>query len=253
MNTQMAINLRYEDIDTLQDINGITIAEIEKRARPARRGDGKSLNNGGISDSGFLGANESFKEVIKADWETVYSMDTTHIELATHIKAIWDKEHIHVKAIWDKEYIYENPHYIIYNHSLKGYNISYRDTIAFKPCILCFGVTVIAAAILTPWALIGLIPTTLLTILVKKKAQILYVTAESHKGCQENLFLGKKSWNELIKITNIHNGEAITIGEGVIDYIAEYGFYEGGGDQNKYRVNPKRLVTILTGIRPNVN
>lgn len=248
MNTPMAINLRYEDIDNLQDINGVTIAEIEKRARPALDGDrnnGKLLNNGGISYSGFLGANESFKKVIKTDWETVYSMGTTHIELATHIKAIWDKEHI--PENWNK------PHYIIYNHSLKGYNIRYRDTIAFKPGILCFVVTIVAAAILTPWALIGLIPTTLLTILVMKKAQVLCVTAESHKGCQANLFLGKKGWNERIKITNIHNGESITIGKGVIDYIAEYGFYEGGGDQNEYRVNPKRLVTILTGIRPNVN
>lgn len=245
MNTQMAINLRYEGIDKLKDINGVTIAEIEKRSSPALNGDGKLLNNGGISYSGFLGANESFKEVIKTDWKTVYSMGTTHIELATHIKAIWDKEHI--PGNWNK------PRYIIYNHSFKGSNVRYRDTIAFKPCILGSVVTTVAAVMLTPWALMGLIPTTLLTILVMKKAQILCVTAESHKGCQEDLFLSKKGWNEQIKIANIHNNESMTIGKGVIDYIAEYGFYEGGGDQNEYRVDPKRLVTILTGIRPDIN
>ena len=55
-----------EQIPTLASINGISIDEIEKRARPAKRslGPNQTVETEGMSYSGFLGLNESFKEVL---------------------------------------------------------------------------------------------------------------------------------------------------------------------------------------------
>lgn len=37
---------------------------------------------------------------------------------------------------------------------------------------------------------------------------------------------------------------------GIINYIENFGFYEGGGSQNPYRVDPDKLYTLLTGQKP---
>ncbi len=42
------------------------------------------------------------------------------------------------------------------------------------------------------------------------------------------------------------NEEKIVLGEGVINYIRKYGFYEGGVN-NPYRVDPLHLAAVLTG------
>lgn len=40
---------------------------------------------------GFLGENESCKEVLKKDWQTVLSLGTSHMELAAHLKTVCDE------------------------------------------------------------------------------------------------------------------------------------------------------------------
>ncbi len=64
-------------IETLTSINGLSIAEIEQRARP-----------GAYSQAGFIGKEESFKEVLRKDWETVEKLQVTHSELAEHLSYI---------------------------------------------------------------------------------------------------------------------------------------------------------------------
>ena len=57
-----------EQIHTLASINGLSIHEIEERARP------ENVENNGMSYSGFLGIEESFKEVLLSDWKTVRAL-----------------------------------------------------------------------------------------------------------------------------------------------------------------------------------
>ena len=84
------------------------------------------------------------------------------------------------------------------------------------------------------------------------KIQILFIRNEIYKGIQEDLFRKDEKeyigWNRDIHITNLLNFKTVKIGEGVIDYIEKYGFYEGGGSQNSYRIDPQKLISILTGI-----
>ena len=67
-----------EAIDQLETLTGLTIAEIEKRARP--------LSHKGISVSGFIGANESFKAVLKRDNQRVHGFGMTHAQMAAPLK-----------------------------------------------------------------------------------------------------------------------------------------------------------------------
>lgn len=73
------------------------------------------------------------------------------------------------------------------------------------------------------------------------------------RGYQQDIFDrdGDKayqySWDRDLILTNLSNNLSITVAYGVMDYIEKYGFYEGGGDQNSYRVDPLKLVAVLTG------
>jgi len=67
----------YEQIDKLEKINGVLICDIENDAKPNR-----------YSASGFLGSDEKLQQVLKTDWKTVESFNTTHQILATHLANI---------------------------------------------------------------------------------------------------------------------------------------------------------------------
>jgi O-acetyl-ADP-ribose deacetylase (regulator of RNase III) len=236
----------YESIDQLKALNGVSIEEIEKRARPDAQ-----------SECGFLGKNEKLKDVLKADWHTVEALGTTHTELADEITAIWKKAT--EKPSLDS---------IKYTSNLKSkfkkvdpkVTKSCTDSIFFKLNLVIALVSVVATLFFTWLGLIGFIPAALLIIsdlsCSSLKApdpapehQRLYVEHEASKEDQEDIFdpnMGN-GWNDELTITNSQNGVRVTIGKGVIDYIRNYGFYAGGGEENPFRVDPARLYDILTG------
>lgn len=55
------------------------------------------------------------------------------------------------------------------------------------------------------------------------------------------------SWNRECTINNPSTGATVIWNPGVENYIRNYGFYEGGGTKNQYRVDPIALISILTG------
>lgn len=187
-----------EQIYTLASINGIPIDEIERRARPAKspQGPNQTVENEGVSYSGFLGMNESLKEVLLADWQTVRVLGWTHEALAFHLGAICKG----VQAAGS----YNNQVELRYDHSGKG------------------GAT-----------------------------QTLKATYVRHRGTQVDIFSPSmdfgSSWNGQCSITNISTGASVMWSPGVEIYIRKYGFYEGGGKQNQYRVDPVALISVLTG------
>jgi len=77
------------------------------------------------------------------------------------------------------------------------------------------------------------------------------------KGYQEDLFRPKdysqrdvdtpEKWSIHQVIENQTNGVRLVLNPGVLNYIRQFGFYEGGGEENPYRVDPIKVVALLTG------
>lgn len=89
------------------------------------------------------------------------------------------------------------------------------------------------------------------------KPQKLTVNLVNKLGWQNDLFTPESNlprevntpmqWDQAHEITNKANGVSVRINTGVLSYIREFGFYEGGGDDNPYRVDPAKVMAILTG------
>jgi hypothetical protein len=189
-------------IDHLISINGLSIEDIEKRARPGR-----------FSQSGFIGKEEGFKDVLRKDWETVEKLQVTHSELAAHLSNI----------ISIAKQVERNSKR---NHS-DPIVIEYRTK--------------------------DLIDNTI----ASEAPQKLEVILGGTRGMQEDLFEPKdynqrdvdtpEGWNEENIVKNTVNGITLNLNSGILSYIREFGFYEGGGDQNPYRVDPMKVMALLTG------
>ncbi len=189
-------------IETLTSINGISINEIENRARP-----------GGLSYAGFIGENENFKEVLKKDWETVEKLNVTHLELADHLANI-----ISIAKSADRS-------------SKRG---------IFDPIVIEYRTQDLKGNTISSDA--------------PQKLEVLLLQT---KGAQEDLFGPNddsqrevntpKRWNEEDSVKNMVNGVELFLNSGILSYIREFGFYEGGGKQNRYRVDPMQVIALLTG------
>lgn len=181
-----------EQIDSLTSINGLSIEEIERRARPDC-----------YAMTGFLGPNESFKEVLKHDWETVEKHNTTHEELVNHLR--------NIIALAEKQ------------------QESASD----------------------------LLPSPDHHLHVEYNGQPLLVDLWTTRGLQYDIFCAKnesertvdtpKSWNDDYVIRHATNGAKVIVTTGVLSYIREFGFYEGGGNDNRYRIDPETVIAIVKG------
>ena len=200
-------------IENLLSINGLSIEEIEARARPGK-----------YSQAGFIGEKESFKEVLRKDWETVEKFHVTHAELTAHLKniisiALRAEKSLSIarRAEKSSKKIYDEDPYIIEyrTHDLTGNTIQ------------------------------------------SERPQNLKVWLNGTKGCQRDLFQPKEdsqrnvdtreTWSDEHTVENPTNGVVLHLNSGILNYIYNFGFYEGGGDQNRYRVDPLKILALLTG------
>lgn len=91
-------------------------------------------------------------------------------------------------------------------------------------------------------------------------SQELVISHQLFNGFQYSLFWNPNfpensglntSWNEEYGITNTKLGLSIKLAGndkvGLVEYIERFGFFEGGGVSNAYRVDPHILHAILTG------
>ena len=150
---------------------------------------------------GFLGPNESFKEVLKKDWDTVERHNTTHEQLVNHLHSI-----LKLAEKLQNEPDLPSPDYHIH---------------------------------------------------VEYNGQPLLVDLACTRGWQYDIFNPNnesertvdtpKVWNDENSIRHAKNGAKIVVTTGVLSYIREFGFYEGGGNSNRYRVAPEKIMAILTG------
>jgi hypothetical protein len=199
-----------DDIDACDGINGLTIEEIERRAAPLPD---KTQDSSWKCRSyeGFIGHGESFKELIKRDWQTVEQLRTTHQEIANNLKRLIDL----VEETRNNE----------------NYGPMRAVTLQFLPSFANYNV----------------------------EPQTLVVEHFIYNGYQQSLFYNENEssnlntmWNEDYLITNEALSLSIKIAgntsQGIIKYIENFGFYEGGAPGNTYRIEPPLLLFTLTGI-----
>jgi len=194
-----------KEIEELTMINGIPLAEIDRRAQPLKDKTQDKEFWRCRSFNGFLDEGQSIKDCLLCDWNLVTRLGTTHLCLVNHLKAIIGK-----------------------------YNTIRVSTKRGPDAVIKFTYTAIDLS--------GLI-------------QNLTVSHRFYLGDQWTLFYNPSlpendKWKEEFKITNESVNISILIGGGlnvgIIQYIEDYGFYEGGIN-NEYRIDPEVLITVLTG------
>ncbi|KAL6072390.1 TFIIS central domain-containing protein [Balamuthia mandrillaris] len=247
-----------EELARVTHFNGLSVEHIERRAMPLEDKTEDPEEAPFRSHMGFLGPGEKLLQVMEDDWQTVlHSLHTTHLELAYHIKAlILASENVKHTA----ELLYDLPK--SYKAALQRYFTSSPKLMPPKKSSLRQ---------------------------LRGQPQPLRVTKDFFLGYQYSLFYNNNKreaaqaksstnkkektkkdkpdtkdeeeaddeaqwkWCVEYKFKNLNNGLKVCIGgdatAGVVRYIQNYGFYEGGGPSNAYRVDPSVLVAVLTGQR----
>ncbi len=164
------------------------------------------------SVGGFLSADERLIDVLQKDWDTVSSLGLTHVEIAGHVNKMI------LKAFGGLGYS-ENKREISYDFS------ELND--AKLPSLLTEGAS------------------SRLSILVHGYGGFQEdIFKSGEKNSSDGCVVNERNWCRDYVITNLDTGESIKVAYGVIEYIKRYGFYEGSVE---YRVDPLRLLTVLTG------
>ncbi|KYQ93724.1 hypothetical protein DLAC_05113 [Tieghemostelium lacteum] len=221
----MRINNENE-IDSINEINGIPIEEIEDRSKKIDDNTEYKDTYRYRSFDGFLGDNEKFKERLHKDWQLI-------------------KE-------WNK----------FYNKSLSHQELSGYLSDVIRQCENERLQKSLGP--MTPIRLNYQIPETLVTYTMDKGEKLREVQLEINKniynGFQYSLFyntaisendIWNQKWSWDYKIKNLQNQIEITVSgshdKGILIYIKELGFYEGD-ESNTYRIDPMIAISLLNGV-----
>jgi len=202
-----------DDLESLETINGLSLKEIETRARPIDDNTTDPQNWKYRSFDGFLGHDEFFKQIIREDFHTLQKLGSNADMMSECLKKI-------ILIVQEKR-------------TQENLGMMTPVTIDFTFENLGFKT----------------FPTQKLT-----------VTRQMFSGFQYSLFWNEDplenelntSWNEDFVIENTTNHLKVKVAGneqvGLVDYIHRFGFFEGGGVRNEYRIFPELLWTVLTGI-----
>lgn len=169
---------------------------------------------GAYATSGFLSNEESLLEVMKNDWQTVNTLGLTHREIAAHLQKIWDI----VSAQPDQPFLYDVAQ--VSDNTIHS-NIFKQPLLRGKILHTC-----------------------------GYQNDIFHQNDERADSNFDNdlfakyLFRTKNFWGSDLHLTNLDTGDSVIIAYGVIDYIRQYGFYEGN---TSYRADPTLIAGILSG------
>ena len=221
-------------IKLMQEINGVSVQEIERRGRP-----------GGFSGTGFLNRTENLKDVLQQDWKTVDAIGTSHIELANHLEAIWNAAPDCSSNLFDffgiripePEFLHHAEPFLYNPNQLENNTIGKGSGTQ-----LLLGCKIHSAGFQED-------------IFVNRKKLDKLMQERFEKEGDWDYAFSDAGWGSDLEVRNPINDVKLTIGafgkikgsNGVIDYIKKYGFYEGGGSANPWRIDPAKLVALLTG------
>lgn len=191
------------EIDQLQEINGVSIEEIEKRARPLS-----------FSACGFLGENESFKDVLKNDWQMLHENKITYEELGRHLRKI-----ITIGERARNEHKIPDFFSVLIDYRTKDLEGNTLFSEKSQPItVLC----------------------------VETKGEPQYDIFRPHDLYKKTLDT-LDIWADEIILQNRNLNITLRLTSGSLAYIEHMGFFEGGGDSNPYRNDPAKILAVLTG------
>lgn len=205
-----------EEARALEAINGVAVAVLDARCRPLPDRTQDVVHWRARSATGFLTeTSASLIDVLVADWLCVRDvLHTTHTRLAAHLRALWraaarpgaPTEHT-VPALYRPD---ANPP-VHLTLELRRYNAP-------------------------QWSPFGPLP---LRCTLSTSATSSAPTTTKEEPPREHF------WDSELHVTNAALGLTVVVAAGVVDLVAELGFYEGGAD-NPYRVDPLLLAAALT-------
>ena len=214
-----------KNIPGLTELNGVPISIIEERARPGKG-----------AQSGFLGKDERLIDVLKKDWETVRKLGVTHRQLANCLQCLMEvaPERSTLTTFQIKDGFIsvlnatsqdagDRP---ISENSLKG-------ELGFK------------GGFIGKYRLREELQCEVFKIHSRGKQYDIFRPT----GSSEDTAGIVSPWGTECRIrVSGAQQQTINVNPGVLAYIRNFGFYEGGGKSNRYRVDPVTVVSILTGV-----
>lgn len=212
---------KAECLDRIVSINGIPIEEIDRRCQPLedRTQDPECWRL--RSAAGFIPEGTKLTDFLKRDWETVlHTLGTTHTEVAALLTEVISTAQSMRCA-----------------RSLKPVELTFRGKTRLLVESFVFNAPQYSPFIRTPTIATGKGTLPLEPLVVEPRDDS--VEAGSKTIC-------KQCWDTEHVLTNVDNGVSVKVAEGVIGFIDEIGFYEGG-DSNPYRVSPLILWAVLFG------
>ena len=225
----MARRLRsVEEVRDLAAVNGVAVAVLDARCRPLPDRTQDAAHWRARSATGFLtAASAGLVDVLAADWRCVRDvLHTTHVRLAAVLRALWRAAAQHgpgpvahtAPALHRPD---ANPP-VRLGLELRRYNAPQWSPFGPLPlrCTLRPSTSTPAPAPVPAAA---------------AAAAAAAVAEEQHEHC----------WDTELHVTNAALGLTVVVAAGVVDLVAELGFYEGGAD-NPYRVDPLLLAAALT-------
>lgn len=228
---------RVEDILKVTSFNGIPVEEIEKRCEPLEDRS-KSSDWKNRSSEGFLGRGEKLLPLIYSD-----SRDITTLLGAPGAAAIASSLR---RIIGDATEIRKSRGLSAWcpvvigpwrlSHSSPPQSITVESMRFNAPQVSPFCPVRGSVSGINPSPDFG---------------ETGLITAETEEERRFAMMAGgPDGWDVDHVITNNEVGVSITVAEGVIGFIGEIGFFEGGGDLNPYRVDPVLLSAVLGGTVP---
>lgn len=220
---------RIESLDTLTAINGVPIEEIDRRCHPLEDRTQDPACWRLRSATGFIPDGAKLTDVLRRDWETVlHTLGTTHTELAALLAEV-----------------VATARSLRRPRSLTPVEFAFRGATRLRVESFVFNAPQYSPFIHDPSTATG-----------KGDLPLAPLVVESAEVPAANdpappTLLCKQCWDTEHVLTNIDNGVSVRVAEGVIGFIDEIGFYEGG-DSNPYRVDPLLLWAVLFG-RPRDN
>lgn len=206
-----------EEVRRLAAVNGVAVAVLDARCRPLPDRTQDAAHWRARSATGFLtAASAGLVDVLAADWLCVRDvLHTTHVRLAAVLRALWrcaaragpGPVHAAVPALHRPD---ANP-----------------------PVRLCLELRRYNAP---QWSPFGPLP---LRCTLAGPAPAATAAAAPPAAQREHC------WDTELHVTNAALGLTVVVAAGVVDLVAELGFYEGGAD-NPYRVDPLLLAAALT-------
>lgn len=222
MHMTMAVRISsYDQINQLNELHGIPLADVENSFHDQR------------NNVCFLASDETVIGVIQKDWATVSQLGTTHIGLADKIQSIFDCANVKSLNALETVNLLYNPS----TNEMRQIDLwwMYSGTLLFLISTVISVVLTVVTFYAAPLVLLA-ISTIPCIVSIWRNNQFLIVTKENEGT--DDFF---------IRVANYKNNEFFRVSNRGIESIRLYGFYLGGGESNPYRIDPVRLVAVLTG------